>query len=47
MRAYKHQCKVCDTNFYIEDLLLVSIAKCPKCKSESFYVGEYKNQEVQ
>lgn len=41
-RIYKHQCKDCDTRFYIEDLKLVSIARCPKCKGKSICFGEHK-----
>ena len=41
-RIYKHQCKDCDTKFYVEDLKLLAIASCPKCNGSSIYVDEYK-----
>lgn len=39
-RIYRHKCKECETDFYIEDLRLLSIASCPKCKGQSIYVDE-------
>lgn len=42
MYIYKHICKTCETKFYVEDLLLLSIARCPKCKSDTAYISEHK-----
>lgn len=45
-RVYKHQCKDCDTRFYIVDLKLVSASTCPKCNGDCIYVDEYKIEQV-
>lgn len=39
-RIYRHKCKECGTDFHIEDLKLLSIASCPKCKSKGLYIDE-------
>lgn len=39
-RIYKHKCKECETDYYIEDLKLVSVARCPKCNGEGLHIGE-------
>ncbi|MFD1335727.1 hypothetical protein ACFQ4N_09225 [Oceanobacillus iheyensis] len=44
-RIYKHQCKKCNTKFYIEDLQLIAISCCPKCKGETIYVNEHVKEQ--
>lgn len=43
-RIYEHQCKDnnCGIVFYVESLLLLAIARCPKCSGESMYMNEYQ-----
>lgn len=40
-KLYRHICKECKTNFYVEDLKLLDIATCPKCGEGSVYAQEH------
>lgn len=44
-RIYKHECRNCGTDFYVEDLDLIAVAKCPNCSGDSLYVEERKMEE--